>query len=212
MCFSPIAFLPCNFMVLPCRVHFSGNAFKPFTVSLTVLSKSVLSRSNLIGSWCYRKNSAGVLWEAECSADLYKNRKFCKAVPLGSKSFRLWSLFEYLHKEFWWDIWSGIRSNRDCMDQWFFFSFRNAWLRTLLKMLCFVSLGTCTQSCLMFPCNHSKRWLLNLFLRVWTTCHVFWNKEQVQKIIDMPQNWAFFFWEEYFHHSYGIRVISAFSG
>lgn len=190
-------------MLLPCRVYFPGNAFKPFTVSLKRLSKSVLSRSNLIDSWCYRKNSAGVFWEAECSTE---NRKFCKAVPLGSKSFFLSSLYEYLYKEFWWAIWSGKRSNRDWMDQWFFFSFRNAWWRTFLKPLCFVSLGTYTQLCWMLKGGFK---ICFPGFGIYTMCSGIKNKRKKLLIFS---NLSFYVLRRIFPPLYGIRVISAFSG
>lgn len=46
-----------------------------FLLCFLFFAKSVLTSSNLIGSWCYRRNSVGVFWEAGCRADLHKNRK-----------------------------------------------------------------------------------------------------------------------------------------
>lgn len=58
-----------------CRIYFPRKCLKTLLFCFHFFAKSALSGSNLLGNWCYRRNSAGVLWKVGYSVDLYKNRK-----------------------------------------------------------------------------------------------------------------------------------------
>ena len=117
------------------------------------LAKSVLSRSNLIDNWCYRRNSAGVFWEAECSADLYKNRTSARQFCWVRNNFVCSVLLSICTKNSvgsfdpGWEVTEMVWISE-------FVLFRNAWLRTQNIKFCFSR--DLTLLCLMFP-YHSQQ-------------------------------------------------------
>lgn len=141
-------------------------------------SKSVLSRSNLIDNWCYRRNSAGVFWEAECSADLYKNRKSARQFCWVWNHFVCKVFLSICTKnsvgmfDLGWEVTKMVWISE-------FVLFRNVWLRTLsetLFMFCFVFQVHIQCHIWCFPVIHSRKWVCHLFFRIWDMCYSFWNK------------------------------------
>lgn len=158
-------------------------------------AKSVLSRSNLIDIWCYRRNSAGVFWEAECSADLYENRKSARQFCWVRNHFVCNVFLSICSKnsfgpfDLGWEVTETVWISE-------FVLFRNAWLRTPQNTLYALFFQVPIYCCVWcFSVIHSRRWVFNLFSRIWNMCCALWNKEQSAKIIDVLQNWAFQFWE-----------------